>query len=321
MTLRATPGVGNVYLGNIADGLFFNRDHVIDPAVDVGFGTVGSLGVVVTAPIIGTTLANVTSGIQLRSVALGAAPTASTEVFTAPFPQSQTVSTDATFLTNLANTLVTNLGIQVSGSLGALLDPLVNGTILPALRPIVTNAVTPLLAPVLGGVVQPALRQLGVGLGQLDLTVNAISAVAAPAANPDFATTPQKQPVAVPVLLNDAALPDQPLAVTAVIQPAPGRRRSTPTAPSPTPRRPAPSAPTRSPTWPPTGPARAPRPPWPPSPRGRSTPPPSTRPRPSTPSRSSMARPSPTSPPGGANDPPAPRRAGLNPPAGIRRGP
>ncbi len=59
-------------------------------------------------------------------MALGAAPTASTEVFNAPFPQSQTVNTSATFLTNLANTLATNLTVQLSGSLGPVLDPLVN---------------------------------------------------------------------------------------------------------------------------------------------------------------------------------------------------
>ena len=226
VTLQATPGLADVYVGNIADNIFFDRTRVINPATDVTPGTVGTLNVAAT--VLGTSVLNQSAGIQVRSVAQGDAPTASTEVFNAPFPQSQTVSTDAAFLTNLVNSLTNNLAVTTSGSLGAVLDPLVNTTILPALRPVVTNAVTPLLAPVLTEVVQPALQQLGTGLGQLDLTVNAVNAVAAPAANADFATTPEGQAVVVPVLANDAAVPGQTLTITAISVPAHGTAQLNP---------------------------------------------------------------------------------------------
>ena len=218
VTLQATPGLADVYIGSIANSLFFNRAHVINPATDVGFGNVGTLNVATT----GLITTGGTTQIQLRSVAPGTAPTSSTEVFNAPFPQSQTVSTSATFLTNLVNALATSTQVQLNGSLGTILDPLVNGTILPIFRPLVTGVVTPLLAPVLGGVVDPLLTSLGTGLGQLDLTVNAVNRAAAPAANADFATTPQGQAVPVAVLANDAFLPTEPVTVTNVGTPGHG---------------------------------------------------------------------------------------------------
>ena len=222
VTLQATPGLADVYLGNIANSVFFDRTHVFDPTTDVGYGTVGTLNIAVPAIPPLTPVTNVSTGIQLRAVALGDAPTASTEVFNAPFPQSQTVSTGATFLTNLANTLAQSLSVQLSGSLGTLLDPLVDTAILPALSTAVTGVVTPLLAPVLANVANPTLQQLGTGIGQLDLTVQAVNAVAAPAANPDFATTPEDQAVVVPVLANDASVPGEPISVSAVTQPTHG---------------------------------------------------------------------------------------------------
>ena len=220
VTLQATPGLADVYLGDISDSLFFDRNHVINPATDVTYGNVGTLNI--GATVLGVPALNQSTGIQLRSVGTAAAPTAATEVFDAPFPQSQTVSTNAAFLTNLANSLVTNLGVKFSGSLGTVLDPLVNTVILPAVTPVVTNVVTPLLTPVLSDVVDPALQQLGTRLGQLDLTVNAVNAVAAPAANADFATTLENQAVAVPVLANDATIPGEAVTVTAVTQPTHG---------------------------------------------------------------------------------------------------
>ena len=222
VTLQATPGLANVYLGNIADNVFFDRTHVINPATDVMYGNVGTLNISATTTLTGTSLANVSTAIQLKSSALGAAPLATTEVFNAPFPQSQTVNTSANFLTNLANTLVTNLSVQTSGTLGPLLDPLVNTVILPALRPIVTTDVTPLLTPVLISVADPTLQQLGTGIGELVLTVNAINQVAAPVANADFATTQQNQAVIVPVISNDATITGDPIHVSAVTQPTHG---------------------------------------------------------------------------------------------------
>ncbi len=78
------------------------------------------------------------------------------------------------------------------------------------------------MTPLLADVVDPALQQLGTGIGQLDLTVNAVNQVGAPAANADFTTTPENQAVAVPVLANDATVAGDTIAVTAVTQPTHG---------------------------------------------------------------------------------------------------
>ena len=221
VTLQATPGVASVYLGDIANNVFFDRAHVLT-AADVTPGTVGNLAIRVTTPVVGNVLADVTTGIQLRAVALGTAPAAATEVFNAPFPQSRTVGTGAAFITNLVNTLTSSLDVTLSGSLGTLLNPLVNGTILPVLKPIVTGAVTPLLTPVLSGVVDPALQALGTRLGQLDLTVNALAALTVPVANADAASTPQGQAAVVRVLDNDAIPAGAIVGVSAVSTPAHG---------------------------------------------------------------------------------------------------
>ena len=42
VTLQATPSVADLYVGTIADAVFFNRTHTIDPAVDLTPATVGS---------------------------------------------------------------------------------------------------------------------------------------------------------------------------------------------------------------------------------------------------------------------------------------
>ena len=218
VTLQATPGVANVYVGDIADNLFFNRNHVIDPDNDVTAGTVGTLNL--TNALVPTS--DVSVGIELRGVAAGAAPLASTELFNAPFPQSRTVGSSTTAVTNLIDTLTRSLTVQLSGPLGPVLDPLVDLTILPLVKTLVTDAVTPTLAPVLSNVADPTLQALGTGIGQLDLAVNAVSRVAAPGANPDFTTTQLNQPVTVAVLANDATLVGDPTTVTAVTQPTNG---------------------------------------------------------------------------------------------------
>ena len=221
VTLQATPGVANVYLGAIPANLFDDRTRMIDPAMDVGFATIGNLNIVVTSTALHTTLANVTTGVQARSTALGAAPSATTEVFNGPFPQTQTVTTGASFITNLASSLVSNLQVQLSGDLGTLLDPAV-GTILPVVTSAVSGVVTPLLGPVLTGAVDPALQALGAGLGELVLTVDGVGLVAAPVANPDSATTAENTPVTIPVLANDATLPGDAITVTSTTAPAQG---------------------------------------------------------------------------------------------------
>src|SRR5262249_42450137 len=43
VTVEASHGVANLYVGSISDSLFFNRTHVINPTTDLGFGTIGQV--------------------------------------------------------------------------------------------------------------------------------------------------------------------------------------------------------------------------------------------------------------------------------------
>ncbi|MDB5351780.1 MAG: putative rane protein [Planctomycetota bacterium] len=222
VTIQATPGVSDVYLGTIPDSVFFNRTHIIDPATDLGFGSVGTLSINATSATSGTTVANGSTTIDAKGFARGQAPFASTLVFNGPFPQTQTASTSAAFATNLANDLAGSLQFRLGGTLGPALDPLVNGTILPAVRPLVTAAITPALAPMLTGAVDPLLKNLGIGLGQMDVTVTAVGEVCPPQANNDVAITPEDTAITIPVLANDAIATGDTVTVQSVTPPAHG---------------------------------------------------------------------------------------------------
>ncbi|MEZ4672853.1 MAG: hypothetical protein R2932_01250 [Caldilineaceae bacterium] len=168
LTISATPGVVDLYVGQINDADFFSRSHVLVPG-DLQFGTIGTLAVTVTNAI--ATVTEVTVNVQARSIAEGANPTAQMLNFTAPYPKHQTVTTSAQFVDNLINGLATNLETQLSGSLGVILDPLVNTTIIPTLDELFTDRLSPILNPLFGDFVDPLLDGTGVGLGEMSVTV------------------------------------------------------------------------------------------------------------------------------------------------------
>ena len=155
VTVQATPGVADLYLGTISDSVFFNRTHVIDASTDLDYSTIGTLSINAT-----------TVNIQAKSYARGQAPFTSSLFFTGPYPQMQTASTSAAFASNLVDSLVTNLSLRLSPSLGAL-----DSIILPTLKTIVSGAITPALNSVLTGLVDPLLELLGIRLGEVDVTV------------------------------------------------------------------------------------------------------------------------------------------------------
>ncbi len=161
VTLQALPGVADIYIGKIADGVFFDRARAINPATDLDYGKVGTL-----------TLANLSLlDIEIRTWARGQAPSASGVTMTGTFPQTRTVGTSTVFVTNLVNGLVGNLAVRLPQlNLGDLL----NGTVTGVVKTIVADALKPILAPVLSGVVDPLLQLLGIGLGQVVVTVNGI---------------------------------------------------------------------------------------------------------------------------------------------------
>jgi len=220
VTLQATPGVADMYLGNIADPVFFNRTHAIDPATDVGYGNIGSLTVTATKPGIGQVL-NVTGAIAAKDSALGQAPLANTLTFNGPFPQSQTDGSSAAFVANLLSTLSRNLMVRVDGTLGPVLNPLIAGTIQPVVQSAVATVLAPTLGKALTGLVDPTLRTLGIGIGEMVVAIN-LTAAAPPQANDDFAVTDQGVATTIPVLGNDAVVAGHTPTVTAVTRPAHG---------------------------------------------------------------------------------------------------
>jgi len=155
VTVQATPGVADLYLGTISDSVFFNRTHVIDASTDLDYSTIGTLSVNAT-----------TVSIQAKSYARGQAPFTSNLFFTGPYPQTQTASSSAAFASNLVDSLVTNLNLRLSPSLSAL-----DSIILPTLKTIVSGAITPALNSILTGLADPLLELLGIRLGEVDVTV------------------------------------------------------------------------------------------------------------------------------------------------------
>jgi len=160
VSLQALPGIADLYIGKIDDSVFFNRARPINVATDLGYGKVGGL-----------TLAGLNVlDIEVKSWTRGQAPFASNLALSGTFPQTRTVSTSSAFITNLVNGLVSNLSLNIPTlDLGLITD-----LVLGLLKGIVTGVVTPILAPILTIVVDPLLQLLGIGLGQVVVTVNGI---------------------------------------------------------------------------------------------------------------------------------------------------
>lgn len=160
VSLQALPGTADVYIGKIEDSVFFNRARAINAATDLVYGKIGAL------TLAGQNLLD----IEVRSWTRGQAPFASNLTMSGPFPQTRTVSTSSAFVTGLVDGLVSNLSLRIPTlNLGLLTD-----VVLGLVKGIVTGALTPILAPILTGVVDPLLQLLGIGLGQVVVTVNGI---------------------------------------------------------------------------------------------------------------------------------------------------
>lgn len=165
VTVQATPGVADLYLGSIADSVFYDRSHRIDPAFDLDFAPVGDLRI--TDPVTSTVT---TTTVEARSHASGQAPTTSTLVFTGPFPQTQTASTGSAFAANMATDLANNMEVRTNPSLGATDDQ-----VRTAIAPIVQDSLAPVMETLTTQVLDPAFKQFGIGFGEMDVTVDGIT--------------------------------------------------------------------------------------------------------------------------------------------------
>ena len=162
VTLQVAPGVADLYIGKIEDDVFFNRARRILDS-DVQFGTIGALKATLLLSLVSIDLP-----IEVKSIVRGQAPFSTSVTMSGSFPQTRTVSSSTLFVTNAANSLASKLQIRVA-NLG-----LLEGVVLPLLETLVTKVVTPLLAPVLSGVADPLLKLLGIGLGEMVVTVEGI---------------------------------------------------------------------------------------------------------------------------------------------------
>ncbi|WP_137174471.1 DUF11 domain-containing protein [Massilia sp. HP4] len=162
VTLQVAPGVADLYVGKIEDDVFFNRTRRIQDS-DVQFGTIGALKATLLLNLVAIDLP-----IEVKSIVRGQAPFSTSVTMSGNFPQTRTVSSSTLFVTNAANSLVSKLQIRVA-NLG-----LLEGVVLPLLETLVTKVVSPLLSPVLSGVADPLLKLLGIGLGEMVVTVEGI---------------------------------------------------------------------------------------------------------------------------------------------------
>jgi uncharacterized membrane protein len=156
MTVQATPGLAALYLGTMPDSVFFNRGHQINPATDLGYGSIGAL-----------TVGGASISIGAKAAAVGATPFASSLAFSGA-NQTLTASTGLNFSTTLLTSLVGNLSVSINPSLG--LGAVIDNAVLPLLTTIVDGAVAPVLSTVASGLVDPLLQSLGIDLGQVDVT-------------------------------------------------------------------------------------------------------------------------------------------------------
>lgn len=189
VTLNARAGLVNVYVGTIADAVFFNRTQVITPAMVTPMVLTDlSVGLRVST-LLGIPIADVQVpiAVQVRAVASGT-PSLQTLVFNGPFPETQTLSCGTSCAGDLVNSLLTSLDVtMVSGNptvvlLGALPLPLpiativnaVTGTLEAQLDTMVPQIVTPVLQSLLG-LVDNLLELLGIAIGQAVFTVEGIA--------------------------------------------------------------------------------------------------------------------------------------------------
>lgn len=162
VTLQVAPGVSDIFVGKIDDAVFFNRTRRILDS-DVDFGNIGSL----QAAALG--LISVNIPLDIKSIVRGQAPFSTSVTMSGTFPQTRTVTSSTTFVTNAANSLVSNLQIRSMPALG-----LLQGVVEPLVKTLVKDTVSPLLAPVLSGVADPLLMLLGISLGEIVVTVEGI---------------------------------------------------------------------------------------------------------------------------------------------------
>ena len=195
VTLQARPGLVNLYLGTIDDGIFWNRGSVITPAV-VTPATLTSLGLSAEVrllpiwPLPGVPVARITGdiGVTVLAAAEGS-PELRTATVSGPFPATITMSSGTVSVGSLLTDLLASLDLEATGDgltitlLGSIQLPLPDTSIVNAIlnvvEPLLRNVLVPVLDPlldlVLGDIVDTLLQLLGIQVGQATFTVEGIA--------------------------------------------------------------------------------------------------------------------------------------------------
>lgn len=191
VTLDVEPGIADLYIGQIADSVFFNRNQVLSPALFSPL-QLTSLDVQLDVNVLGVGLVHVQVPMAITAKAAAEGdPGVETVVFNGPFPQTITVDSGTISAGNLLTSLLSNLDVQVTAGLvnttllglpiPNLLQAAVNLVVNPIINLLVntleTTAVVlqPVLNTLLGGVVDPLLDLLGIGIGEAVVTTEGIA--------------------------------------------------------------------------------------------------------------------------------------------------
>ncbi len=154
MSVQVTPGIAAIYLGQMSDAVFFNRSHAINPATDLSPGIIGQL-----------VINSLNVSIMAKAAIVGNAPLPTTLTFSGTALQTQTATTAAGFETSLLGSLLGNLTLSITPSLGVL-----DAVVLPVLNTLVQVAIAPVVTGLTSALVDPLLSLVGVRLGEVDVT-------------------------------------------------------------------------------------------------------------------------------------------------------
>ncbi|WP_424951555.1 hypothetical protein [Deinococcus sp.] len=174
LSLQATPGLVNLYLGSIPDSTFFNRTHSLTPA-DLDYARIGQVAATVTVPVVGSLPVNV--DVEAKASGNGSYPLG-TLSFAGLYPQSQKVGSSSAAVPVLVDDLLQNLSTRLSLSAGQVIPPafstVVNtliGSLQAPVKALSGTLIRPIAVTVLRATVDRVLSLLGIGIGQAEVTV------------------------------------------------------------------------------------------------------------------------------------------------------
>jgi len=165
VSVRATPGVAALYLGRIADAVFNDPRRAIDPETDLAFAPIGELSV--SDAVTGQ---QTTTRVEARGRAESGAAQPSLLFFSPPYPQTQTVGAGAGVASRMAAELVQTMALRTEPSLGA-----ADAQVTELLAPVLRDSLVPLVETLVSQALDPALKMAGIGLGEMDVTVQGVS--------------------------------------------------------------------------------------------------------------------------------------------------